>query len=111
MPEIAYQLAPAPPASPAKAPGDVLDYLLSFAQEFSASGGSPGDTLASITALSVSPTGSLQVASGSIASGGLAVLFWAASGVSGQTYTISVTAQTTGGRTYVREALLPVASI
>lgn len=111
MPPIAYPLLPALPSTTAKAPGDVLDYLFDFTQEFSIGGGSPGDSLSVIDGLSASPSGSLQIASGNIVSGGMAILFWAASGIADLTYTISVTAQTASGRTYVREGLIPVANV
>lgn len=107
---LGYPVSPAPPTASAKAPGDVLDYLLDFTKEFGVGGGSPGDTLASISNIAASPPG-LQVASGSIVSGGLAILFWAASGQAGQTYTVTATASTTDGRVYVREGMIPVGPV
>lgn len=107
---LGYPISPDFPTSTAKAPGDILDYLLDFTLEFSIGGGSPGDQLSTIEGLAASPPG-LQVASGTIVSGGLAILFWAASGQAGQTYTISATAQTVCGRTYVRDAYIPVGPV
>lgn len=104
---LGYGVAPTPPTSSVKSPVDFLDYLLDFTQEFGSNGGSPGDTLLAVSGISVSPPG-LSISNINIVSGGLAVLFWAASGVVGQTYTITVTATTTAGRIYAREGFIPV---
>ena len=102
-----YMVAPAFPTSTVKAPGDTLDYLIDFTQEFGLGGGSPGDTLANILSMSVSPSGML-VSDTSIVSGGLAVVFWATSGASGQIYTVTATVMTNAGRQYVRNVTIPV---
>jgi len=108
---IAYQYAPATEEAPAKTPEDYLDYTLSWSLEFGPGGGSPGDSVASITSLGVSPSGTLVLSSGTIILSNQAVLFWAGSGIPDFTYEITTQILTTLGRTYTRTLLLPVAEI
>lgn len=106
--QYAYLVSPALPETTVKAPGDILDYLFDFSAEFGPTGGSPGNSITTISALTVSPTGSLAVATPSISASGSAVLFWASSGAIGQIYTITCSVITNTTRQYTREGLIPV---
>lgn len=73
-----------------KDPADVLDYDINY-QDWLPS----GDTITTVTT-DVSPAGELAVDSVQISSP--EVKAWVSGGVDGTTYTITVTAATTGGR-------------
>jgi hypothetical protein len=105
---VSYQYAPTPLESPAKVPEDYLDYTLSWFEEFAEGGGSPGDSIASITSMTVAPTGSLTISSGTIVLSNQAVMFWAASGTINQAYSVSVEILTAQGREYDRTLVIPV---
>lgn len=109
----AYEVSPALPIVSTKATGSTLAYLFDFTQEFalptgiSPGGGSPGDSLTGIISLSASPTG-LTLASAAIALSGNAVSFWAAGGIAGIAYVVSLVAGTASGQVYAVSGVLPV---
>lgn len=107
---ISYPYDPTPPKAQAKTPTDVLDYTLSWIEEFGAEGGSPGDSIGAILGITVQPSGSLTATSAAIVLGNQAVMFWASSGTPGMTYIVGISISTYGNRTYTRDLLIPVAS-
>ena len=105
---IAYEYAATPATAPAKTSADFLDYTLSWSQEFGPGGGSPGDTIAKVNSLTVAPSGSMVVSAQTIILSNEAVLFWAASGIAGQTYEAILNITTTNNRIYERSLMIPV---
>lgn len=73
-----------------KDPADVLDYDISYEDWIT-----DDDTITTV-ATSVSPTGALAVDSVSVSSPDVKV--WVSGGTAGSTYTVTVTASTSGGR-------------
>ena len=73
-----------------KAPADVLDYDVNYSRWLSS-----GDTLSAVVA-SALPAGELEIISSQVS--GQTAKIWLSGGVIGETYEITVTATTTGGR-------------
>ena len=75
-----------------KQPGDQLDYDIDFSDWFP-----DDDSITGVTAESDVPD-DLTIVSASVASSGLTVKIWVAGGVNGETYKITATVSTAGGR-------------
>jgi len=99
--------APAALSWPVKDPADVLDYLFDISDALT---GDDGDAIGTLDA-SISPAnpGDLQLAAAT-ADGALAVL-WLGQGISGTTYTITLSIGTVAGRNIQRSVMLPVLSL
>ena len=94
------------PSFTAKFPFDSSNYLFDFSGVLV-----PGDTIASLGAITVSPSG-LVAGPGSLVSGqdgaSLGILTRLSSGSPGTVYSIMVQVYTTGGDQFARPANLPV---
>ena len=86
---------------------DSSNYIFDFSPALAS-----GDTIATLGSISATPSGSLEIGSGSVVSGlggpSLGIQARISSGAPGQLYTITVQVLTTGGDQFSRAAMLQV---